>query len=217
MIGSLDEVIERARVREAAGVFHSYHALDAAADDLLRAGLDRADIDIIGDLREVHARLGHVYVAPEELPDVPLVPRSPYAAREEAAAAISVVAGVLACVGGFAVAYGVVVSDGRTALAFGAAAVAALAAGGLAAALAARHLGRKPPPGLEWLAPERGIVVWVRIRSPEHEGVAQEILRSHGAKAVRIHEVEIDKRIADLPLSSLRPDPWLGRERLGDA
>jgi hypothetical protein len=47
--------------------------------------------------------------------------------------------------------------------------------------------------------------------------VAQEILRSHGAKAVRIHEVEIDKRIADLPLSSLRPDPWLGSERLGDA
>jgi hypothetical protein len=113
MIGSLDEVIERARVREVAGVFHSYDALDAAADDLLRAGLDRADIDVIGDLREVHARIGHVYVAPEELPDVPLVPRSPYAAREEAAVAISVVAGVLACVGGFTVAYGVVASDGR--------------------------------------------------------------------------------------------------------
>jgi hypothetical protein len=216
MIETADDVLERARVREVAGVFRSYEALDGAADELLRAGFDRADIDVLGDPRTAHERLGGVYAAPQELPDVPLVPRRPYEGRADVAVATSVVAGVLACVGGFAVALGIVASGGRTALALGAAAVAALAAGGAAAALVARHLGRKTPPGLEWLVTERGIVMWVRVRSPGHEGVAQEILSGHGAEAVRVHEIEIDKRSEDIPLSSLRPDPWLGSERLGE-
>lgn len=216
MIETADDVLERARVREVAGVFRSYEALDGAADELLRAGFDRADIDVLGDPRTARERLGGVYVAPQELPDVPLVPRRPYEGHADVAVATSVVAGVLACVGGFAVALGIVASGGRTALALGAAAVAALAAGGAAAALVGRHLGRKTPPGLEWLVSERGIVMWVRIRSPGHEGVAREILSGHGAEAVRVREIEIDKRSEDIPLSSLRPDPWLGSERLGE-
>jgi hypothetical protein len=216
MVGSLDEVIDRARVREVAGVFHAYDALDAAADDLLQAGFDRADIDVIGDLLEVRKKLGGTYVAPEELPDVPIAPRRPYFAREDVAVAVSVIAGIVACVGGFAVAFDIAVAGGRTAPALGAAAVAALAAGAVAAGFAARRLGRKPPPGLEWLTPERGIIMWVRVRSQEQESDAQEILRRHGAQAVRVHEIEIDKRAEDIPLSSLRPDPWLGNERLGE-
>jgi hypothetical protein len=216
MSGSLDEVIERVGVREVAGVFHSYDALDAAADDLLQAGFDRADIDIIGDLRTVDQRLGHVYVAPEEMADVPLVPRRPYMRRDDVAGAASVVAGVLAAAGGLAVAYEIVASGGRPSLVIAAAMVAALAAGGVAAGIVARRLGRKAPPGMEWLAPERGIIIWVRVRSAEQENAAQEILRRHGAQAVRVHEIEIDKRAEDLPLASLRPDPWLGSERLGE-
>jgi hypothetical protein len=62
---------------------------------------------------------------------------------------------------------------------------------------------------------ERGIVLWVRVRTPEQEAKAQEILQRNGGRAVRIHEIEIEKRAEDLPLSSLRPDPWLGSEPLG--
>lgn len=216
MVGSMDEVIERTKVREVAGVFHAYEALDAAADELLQAGFDRADIDIIGDLRVVRRRLGYTYVAPEELADLPIVPRRPYRTPEDVAVAVSVIAGTLAAAGGMAVALGVLISGGRAALAIGAAVVAALAVGGLAASLAARRFGRKPPAGMEWLVPERGIIVWVRVRSPEQEEMAQDILRRHGAKAVRVHEIEIDKRTEDLPLAELRPDPWLGNERLGE-
>jgi hypothetical protein len=61
----------------------------------------------------------------------------------------------------------------------------------------------------------RGIILWVRLRSPEREEKAQQILRNHGGRAIRTHEIEIDKRPQDLPLSKLRPDPWLGSERLG--
>jgi hypothetical protein len=216
MAGSLDEVIDRIEVREVAGVFHSYDALDAAADELLQAGFDRADIDVIGDLRVAQRKLGGVYVAAEELADVPLVPRRPYMRREEAAVAASVAAGVLAAAGGLAVTYDIVASGGRPGLAFGAAAVAALAAGGVATGFVARRLGRKTPPGMEWLVPERGIIIWVRVRTQEQESAAQEILKRYGADAVRVHEIEIDKRAEDLPLASLRPDPWLGNERLGE-
>ncbi len=63
---------------------------------------------------------------------------------------------------------------------------------------------------------ERGIVLWVRVRTPEREEMAQKILSEHGDRAIRVHKIEIDKTVEDIPLSKLRPDPWLGNERLGD-
>ena len=59
-----------------------------------------------------------------------------------------------------------------------------------------------------------GMVVWVRVRYPEKEAQAQEILARFGGEAIRVHEIEIDKRLADLPLSKIKPDPWLGGEPL---
>jgi hypothetical protein len=59
------------------------------------------------------------------------------------------------------------------------------------------------------------LVLFVRVRSAARESRALDILREHGARAVRVHEIEIDKRLQDIPLSSLRVDPWLGDERLG--
>jgi hypothetical protein len=61
-----------------------------------------------------------------------------------------------------------------------------------------------------------GLVLWVRVRSPELEEKAQYILKDHGAEAVRVHEIEIQKRFEDMPLSSLVLDPWLGSEPLGE-
>ena len=60
-----------------------------------------------------------------------------------------------------------------------------------------------------------GIVLWVRVRTPDQEDRAQQILRQNGGQAIRIHEIEVEKHPEDIPLSSLRPDPWLGNERLG--
>jgi hypothetical protein len=79
----------------------------------------------------------------------------------------------------------------------------------------ARVLRKDERAGLDALMSKHGLVLWVRARSPEQEAMAQEFLLKHGAKAVRVHEIEIEKRPEDLPLGSLRPDPWLGSERLG--
>jgi hypothetical protein len=68
---------------------------------------------------------------------------------------------------------------------------------------------------LEPASEYQGLLIWVRVRSPVQEAQAQEIQIRHGGKAVHIHEIELTKRTEDLPLHSLRPDPWLGDERLG--
>jgi hypothetical protein len=156
----------------------------------------------------IREKLGGVYAPAEELADVPNAPRRAYVARGEVASALAFVAGALVYFGAAAAAIGVVASGGALALG-----LAAAGAGG-AGALLASHLGRERAEELEALMAAGGLVLWVRVRSPDREEKAQQILRDHGAEAVRVHEIEIDKRLEDLPLGSLRPDPWLGSEPL---
>jgi hypothetical protein len=211
-----DDILERVRVREVAGVFDSREALDAAVQALLRAGFDRADIDLMATADAIEKKLGGVYIAAEELPDVPGAPRRAYVAREDLTVTTSMVAGVLSYFGATAAALAVVASGGALAAALAAAVAGGAIAGGIGA-VASRLLGREQAKELETQMALGGLVLWVRVRSPEHEERAQQILNDHGAKAVRVHHIEIAKRLEDIPLSSIRPDPWLGDERLGDA
>ena len=210
-----DAVLERARVREVTGVFHSRAALDAAANELLLAGFDRADIDVLESLDKVRAKLGPVYVAPEELPDVKHAPRRPFIAGDDISVTVAVVAGVIGSVIALAVAFIVLARARSDTQAAVLGAIAGLLAGSIALVATARLLRKDEQAGLEALMAKHGLVLWVRTRSPEHEAMAQEFLLKHRAEAVRVHEIDIEKRVEDLPLSSLRPDPWLGPERLG--
>ena len=213
MNGPSDMVIEWVKVREVAGVFRSPDALDAAADALLRAGFDRADIDLMAHSDTIREKLGGVYAPAEELADVPDVPRRAFVAHEDVATTTALVAGALSYIGAAAAALGIVASGGTLALALAAAAAGGVAGGGVAA-LISRVLGAERAGELETLMAVGGLVLWVRIRTPEQEEKAQRILLEHGAEAVRVHEIEIDKRLEDLPLASLRPDPWLSDEPL---
>ncbi|QCN97467.1 hypothetical protein D3093_19760 (plasmid) [Azospirillum argentinense] len=208
-----DTVIERVKVREVAGVFRSPDALDAAAGALLYRGFDRADIDLMAHLDTIREKLGGVYAPAEELADVPDVPRRAYIAHEDVATTTALVAGALSYVGAAAAALGIVASGGTLALALAAAAAGGAAGGGVGA-LISRVLGAGRARELETLMAVGGLVLWVRARTPEQEEKAQRILREHGAEAVRVHEIEIDKRLEVLPLASLRPDPWLSDEPL---
>lgn len=210
-----DEVIERTKVREVAGVFGSREELDAAIDALLLAGFDRADIDIIADLDEVQRAIGLVHVASEELADIDRVPRHPVTAPDDVAGAVAVVVGVVASVAGVATAYMVVKSGGEAMAAAAAALLSAAVAGGIGGVLTYRRFAGRKSKSLEAHMAARGLILWVRVRSPEREETAQQILRLHGGRAIRVHEIEIDKRPDQIPLSSLRPDPWLSNERLG--
>jgi hypothetical protein len=206
--------LDRVRVREVTGVFHSRDGLNAAVEDLLLAGFDRADIDVVASLDEVTKRLG-VYVAAEALADIPVAPRRSFFGPEDVTLVVALVAAIFAAAGAMVAALGVVSKGGSYGFIVLASVVAGLLCGILGAAIAVRFVRRDERQGLDQLMAERGLVLWVRTRSPEREAQAQEVMRRHGARAVRVHEIEIEKTVEDLPLHTLRPDPWLGSEPLG--
>ena len=208
-----DDVLERRVIREVAAVFHREEILEDAIQALLLAGFDRGDIDIMGDIETIRRRLGALYVPPEEIADVPGAPRRAYIARDDIATATAGVAGMLFYLGAATAAMTVVASGGSLALVAAAAAAAGTVGAGIGAA-AIHLLGKKQAEELELQLMAGGMVVWVRVRYPEKEAQAQEILARFGGEAIRVHEIEIDKRLADLPLSKLKPDPWLGGEPL---
>jgi hypothetical protein len=210
-----DPVRPRIKVREVTGVVRSRDALEKTVDALLRAGVDRADIDLMASVEAVVEKLGGLYAPAEELVDVPEVPRQAFLAREDVTLPLAGIAGILSYIGATAAALGVVASGGALAAAAVAAAAGGAVAGGIGARIA-RELGREQAKKLEDQLATGGLVLWVRVRSPEREQTAQQILKDHGAEAVRVHEIEIDKRFEDMPLSSLVVDPWLGSEPLGE-
>ncbi|MDB5542524.1 MAG: hypothetical protein JWQ89_4251 [Devosia sp.] len=206
-----DPIVETAVVREAAGILHTKEALEKAIDALLGAGFQRADIDIMGDIESVRSRLGTVFVPIEELPDIPGVPRRALITRDDQEMTTIGAFQTLFSVGAFATAMTVVATGGGFALALVAAAATGALTGTLGAS-AARIIGNRQAREIEADLKAGGIVLWVRTRGPEQEAHAQEILRSCGADGVRVHDIEIDKRLADVPLSDFQPDPLLERE-----
>jgi hypothetical protein len=213
-VDSSPDVLDRTKVREVAGVFHSRRAVEAAFEDLLLNGFDRADIDRLASLDEVRRRL-KVYVSPEEAADLTPTPRRPIFSPDDITAGVAVTGSMVGAAVGIAVVFVILASggDGRSAGIAGT--LAGIGAGWIAALLLARMFRRDQLRGLDWIEFDRGIILWVRVRSAEHEAMAQDILRRNGGHAIRTHEIEIEKRAEDLPLSSLRPDPWLGSEPLG--
>lgn len=208
------DVLERIRVREVAGVFHSREAMEDTVEDLLLNGFDRTDIDRKAAEDEVRKRI-QFYVAAEELADVGPVPRAAVFTRDDITVTLVACVSVVGAAAGLATDFGMINAGGSPLSAAILATLVGLGTGGIAGLMLARAFRREQVQGLEWIEDERGRILWVRVRSAEREAMAQEILRRHGGKAVRVHEIEIDKRTDDLPLSSLRPDPWLGSEQLG--
>ena len=211
---SSPDVLERTKVREVAGVFHSRLAVEAAFEDLLLNGFDRADIDRLESLDEVRRRL-KIYVSPEEAADLTATPRRPVFTPDDTTAGVAVTGSLAGAAVGIAVVFVVLSSGGGGRSAGIAGTLAGIGAGWIAALLLARMFRRDQLRGLDWIEFDRGVILWVRVRSAEREAMAQDILRRNGGHAIRTHEIEIEKRAEDLPLSSLRPDPWLGSEPLG--
>jgi hypothetical protein len=75
-----------------------------------------------------------------------------------------------------------------------------------------RHLVGAAPVRIEQGSPA-GSLGSRQLRRKQSQ--ATEILIAHGGHDVHVHEIELAKTVEDIPLSSLRPDTWLGNERLG--
>jgi hypothetical protein len=215
MQGSSNDILEKVRTREVTGVFHSRKALDAAVQELLVAGYDRADIDVSASPDELQRRLNYRSIPPEDLADVPTAPREPFVGEDDVIITDAVVGSVVGSAAALAIAYYLVTRDIGPLSAVIFAALCGFVVGGGTVFWARRRLRRERARGLERLWEAQGLVIWVRVNSDEKETQAQEILLRHGAEAVHVHEIELPKRTEDLPLGTVRPDPWLGDERLG--
>lgn len=186
-------VLERIQIREVTGVFASGNAVNPAVDDLLLAGFDRADIDIVGK----PGAMRREFVAPEDI-----------------TALFAICLGVAGCLGAMISAFIVIGSGGTIVWSV----ICVLVGGAVGCAtgmLIAHLLARHWAPAQATSADNDDVMLCVRVRTDEREWKAQQILAGSGATAVRVRQTSIEKRLEDLPLSSLRPDPWLGEERLG--
>lgn len=214
MIESSEDILDRIRTREVTGVFHSRKALVDAADDLLVAGFDRADIDVSAPFDELQRRLNYQSIPPADLADIPTAARQPLIDRGDELATGAVAGSLAGCIGAVAMAY-LLIIRGMAPLSVGIVSVlTGLVIGGVAVLVVGRRMQRERVRGLENLAEAYGLLIWVRVHFPEKEAEAQEILARHGAEALHVHEIELRKTAEDLPLHSLRVDPWLGDEPL---
>jgi hypothetical protein len=209
-------VLDKARLREVVAVFRSLDAVERAGDALLEAGFDRADIDVIAPPDEVRRTLGKLaYAPPEELASLPDTPRQPFVTEDDAMNTKIVFAATAGALVAMLTAFAVFVSGASPLRTAGWALFLGLAAAGGGFLIGQQVSGQAKLKGLGRLVEQRGIVMWVRVRSDEHAAHAREMLLAHGGTAVHVHEIELVKTPEDLPLADLRPDPWLGSERLG--
>lgn len=206
--------IEKVKVREVTGVFPSREAIISAVDDLLLAGFERADIDVVADGPQSNKGIDASAIPAVDLADVPDAPRQEFVAPEDTAAIYALCVAVTGCFGATIGALVGIASRGTTAFIVYCAVGGAILGCGLGVAIA-RLMGWRWIRAPNKLGSSDGLVLWVRVRGPDHEQKALRILNLRGAEAVRVHEIERSKRVDDLPLSALRPDPWLSNERLG--
>ena len=174
-------------IREVIGIFHTSAELQAAIDELLSAGFDRAELSFLASANAVEEKLGHAYQKVSDIADDPRIPRSAYVSTEAIGDAQGGLIGGLVYVGALVAAGAVVVSDGSLAAAFAAAAVSG-GAGGYIGSLLGRVLGHHHANHLQEQIDKGGLLLWVHARDADHEARSIAILRTHCGGNVHVHE-----------------------------
>lgn len=173
-------------VREAVGIFDDRETFEAAVDELLSSGFDRAELSLLASENAVEEKLGHMYEKVEELEDDAEIPRAAYVERESVGDAEGGLIGGMGYVGAVIGAGAAVVSGGTFA---GAVAAACLSggAGGLIGSALAKMIDHRHADRLQAQLDRGGLLLWVHARDPEHERRATEILAKHSAHDVHVH------------------------------
>lgn len=184
---------------EAVAVFHDVQSFQAAIDDLLSAGFDHADLNVLAHEDAITAKLDRTYTSTKELMDDPEAPRIGYVPGETIGDAEGAVIGAGVYVPAIAGSLAVVASGGTLLGAIAAAAIAG-GAGGLIGAALARFIGHEHAKHLDQHLDRGGLLLWVRTRDSEHAETALEVLRRHSAEDVHLHEIaERAGKASDVP------------------
>ena len=171
-------------IREAVGILDSEKQLQAAIDDLLSHGFNRAEISVLAPVSAVEEKLGHRFKSVAEIEDDPEAMSKAYVPVETIGDAEGAVIGSLFYVGAFA---GIVLVASGGALA---AALAALALGGSGTAVGvalARFIKQHHADYIADQLEKGGLLLWVRTWDQKDEAKAVELLSAHSAHDVHIH------------------------------
>lgn len=183
---AMDQPVELEDAREAVALFNDEDSLQAAIDELLESGFDRAELSLLGTEETLRSTFGDRFKTSAELEDFEGVPRSCYCSVESLGDAQGGIIGGLVYVGAVAATAAVVVSGGT----LGAVVAACVLAGGAAGAVGtylAGLMGRARSRHIEEHLQHGGLLLWVRTWTPQDEKLATAILKNHSGKDVHVH------------------------------
>ena len=170
----------------AVGVFDSFEDLQKAFYDLRMVGFSRYDISLLGKQEALEEKLGKAYWQASELEDDPTAPRAAFVSEEAIGELEGGIAGGFFFLGSY-----VAMAAMLTAASTLAASIAAIAIGGVPAAvigtLLARRVGKQHKEYYATQVEHGGILLWVRVRDKEQEDVAVKIMKEHSGRDVHVH------------------------------
>jgi hypothetical protein len=173
-------------ITEAVGLFHSPEDMQAAIDDLLTQGFNRAELSIMASEETIAKKLHGNFASVRDLEDRADVPTTAYVAHESLGAAEGAVIGSLVYVPAVLGASAVVASGGALAAAVAAAAIY----GGVGAALGslfASIIGKNAADQISDHLAVGGLLLWVRTRDIQHQERAMAIMQGHNAEDAHVH------------------------------
>lgn len=194
--------------REVAALFDDPDALEDVIEALELHGFDRADIAIAAAPERLCRMLHRERLVMAEVADDPRAPARVPVDRHERAEGKAALAGALALLAGFTGGAAAVVIGAELLAAYGLALAAGAAGGGLGW-LAGRRLERRYLDGLAREVRDGGIVLWVRLREGRDPALAERLMRAHGGREIRIHELDRPVHLRDVPFATVQPDPFL--------
>jgi hypothetical protein len=206
-----DTGMTRYQVREVVGLFTTPSDLQAAVDQLMLDGFDRAQISVLGKRTHVTDHFRHLFSGTssqslEDQKDAPQDAPADSGAEIEAAAVGMPI--YLLGVGSMAV---VIASGGSLALAVGALVLGGAAGGGVGGLLA-HTIGKEHHQQIAEQIKRGGLLLWVQPRDAEQEQAALSVLKHHHAGDVHVHQISREWGIRDVPFSDAHPDPLLERD-----
>lgn len=199
------------QAREVVGLFAKPADLQAAIDQLMLGGFNRAQISVLGKSTHVadHFKPLFVGASSKSLEDDKDAPQDgPDDSGAEIEAATVGVPIYLLGVGSMVV---VIASGGSLALAMGALILGGAVGGGMGGLLA-HAIGKEHHNKIAEQVERGGLLVWVQPRDAEQEQAATAVLKQHGGSDVHVHQISREWGIRDVPFNDAQPDPMLERD-----
>jgi len=173
-------------IYEIVGIFDDEESFKATIDELLSSGFDRASLGLLATEKAVEEKLGHKYQKSTEAEDDPEAPRVAYVSKESIGDAEGAIIGTLLYVPAVATT-GALVASGAAMGVIVAATALAGGAGALIGSILAAQLGQHHSEYIQEELDRGGIVLWVRLLSPEEKDTAKRVFKKYSAHDVHVH------------------------------